>query len=413
MEDKMKRTRASIALGVLLLAALACSVPGIPGAATPTPVSGDTVGTLVAATLTALASSSPAPAPSDTPAPPSALLPHSLYYLSKNAAGIYQVFRLEADGVTIHQLTDELADVQGFDVLPADGRIAFAANNQLIVSGADGSGRTVVVDGGPTSDETPYPGRLFGPVWVPDGTAIAFHYNGLSFYQFGPGTVATVLTDQINPNSGFPILQEGYTPAKYSPNGSKLLVSVQYYEAGTLGVYNPTGGSLTKFTSPTGGVILGTSAWAPDSASVLLASQYYGYVSPGLERYNAADGSGVALIASPSETDLNFVEAPLLAPDGQLYYFFSHVTSAFAGGNVPLQMVRSAPDGVTGRTVLRPESFTLIEALWAPDASLAVVDQLPPSDLYIPDGPLSLVYADGRPIVPLPVAAAHHLRWGP
>jgi hypothetical protein len=410
MEDEMKRMRAFIALGVLLMGTLACAIS--PGA-TSTPVTLDRVGTLVAATLTAVAGGSPAPAPSDTPAPPAALLPHSLYYLSKNAAGLYQVYRLEVDGATVHQLTDEPADVQGFDVLPSDGRIAYVTNNQLLVSGADGSGRTVVVDGGPTSDETPYSGRLFGPVWVPDGTAIAFHYNGLSFYQFALGTVTTVITDQINPNSGFPILQEGYVPAKYSPDGSKLLVSVQYYEAGSLAVYNPTGGALTKFTSPSGLTILGTSAWTPDSASVLLASQYFGYSNPGLDRYNASDGSGVALIASPSETDLNFVEASLLAPDGQLYYFFSHVTSAHSGGNVPLQMVRSAPDGVSGRTVLRPESFTLIEALWAPDASLAVVDQLPPGDLYIPDGPLSLVYADGRPIVPLPVAAAHHLRWGP
>lgn len=389
---------------------LACSLsPGAPS----TPVTLDRVGTLVAETLTAVAGGSPAPAPSDTPAPPAALLPHSLYYLSKNAAGLYQVYRLEADGATVRQLTDEPANVDGFDVLPSDGRIAYVTNNQLIVAGADGSGRTVVVDGGPTSDETPYPGRLFGPIWVPDGTAIAFHYNGLSFYQFALGSVTTVIADQINPSSGFPILQEGYVPAKYSPDGSRLLVSVQYYEAGTMGVYNPTGGALTKFTSPSGGVILGTSAWTPDSASVLLASQYYGYVSPGLDRYNASDGSGLALIASPSETDLNFAEAPLLAPDGQLYYFFSHVTSAFSGGNVPLQMVRSGPDGVTGRTALRPESFVLIEALWAPDASLAVVDQLPPGDLYIPDGPLALVHADGRPIVPLPVAAARHLRWGP
>ena len=180
---------------------------------------------------------------------------------------------------------------------------------------------------------------------------------------------------------------------------------------GTLGVYNPAGGGLTKFTSPTGGVILGSSAWMLDSASVLVASQYLGYTSPGLERYNASDGSGVALIASVAESDLNFVEAPLPAPDGQLYYVFSHLAAA-PSGLVPLQMTRAAADGVTGRTTLSPESFTLLEALWAPDASLAIVDQQPAGGA-VSGGNLALVYSDGRPVVPQPISVARHLRWGP
>jgi len=412
MDKGVKQLRPWLAMTVLLALVLACAIS--PATATPTPVAGNPVGTLVAATLTALAGGGSAiPGPSVTTPAPASLLPHSLYYLSKNGAGLYQVFRLDADGATVHQLTDEPADVQGFDVLPADGRLAFTANNQLIVAGADGSGRTALLDGGPTGESTPFSGQLFNPVWVPDGTAIAFHFNGLSFYQFASGTVTTVLPDQEDASSGTVILKEGYGPLSYSPDGTRLLLSVSYYEAGTLGVYNPAGGGLTKFTSPGGGAILGTSAWTPDSASVLLASQYLGYVSPGLDRYNAADGVGAALISSPSESDLNYAEAPLPAPDGQLYYFFSHLTSALPGGSVPLQMVRSAADGVTGRTVLRPESFLLIEALWAADASLAVVDQMPSAGTYVPDGALSLVYADRRPILPLPVPAAHGLRWGP
>jgi len=406
----VKRIRVLIGLAVLLMGTLACALsPGVPS----TPVTLDRVGTLVAATLTAVAEGgSPAPAPSDTPAPPPTLLPHSVFYLAGDADGLSQVFRLDSDGATIHQLTDEPANVDGFDVLPWDGRIAYVADNQLIVAAGDGSGRTVLVDGGRLGDGAPFSGRLFSPVWVPDGTAIAFHYNGLSFYQFASGSVATVIPDQIDSGSGLPLLKEGYSPASYSPDGSKLLVFISYYEAGTLGVYSPAGGGLTKFTSPGGGDILGTSAWTPDSASVLLASQYFGYASPGLDRYNAADGSGAALIASPNETDLNFAEAPLLAPDGQLYFFFSHPTSALPGGSVPLQMVRSAADGVSGRTALRPESFTLLEALWAPDASLAIVNQQPVGG-DVSGGNLALVHTDGQPVVPLPISGARLLHWGP
>jgi len=407
----MKKIRAYIAAGIVLIVALACAITP---AGTATPTNGESVGTLVAATLTALAGGGSAIAgPSIIPPIPASVLPSSLYYLSKDVTGLYQVFRLDRDGATVSQLTHEPANVDSFDVLPPDGRIALATNNQLIVTAPDGTGRAVLVDGGPTSDATPFSGRIFNPVWVPDGTAIVFHLNGLSYYQFASGAVTTVLPDQSDSTSGLTILKEGYAPSKFSPDGSKLLISVSYYEAGALGIYNPASNALTKFTSPGGGAILGTPAWTPDNASVLVASQSFGYVSPGLDQYTASDGSGVALIASPSETDLNFADAPLLAPDGQLYYFFSHVTTAPPGGNVPLQMTRSAPDGVTGRSTLRPETFTLIEALWAPDASLAIVDQVPLGGSYTPDGMLSLVYADGGAILPLPVAAAHLLRWGP
>jgi hypothetical protein len=423
MENRMKHFQPLTALALLLVAALACSLTPT----TPTPASGDTVGTAVAATLTALAGGAgitlPAPGPTDTPVPLATLLPQSLYYLGPDPGGVTQVFRLDADGAAVHQLTSEPGDpsnptnpggVHGFDINLADSRLVYVANNQLIVTNPDGSGRTPLVDGGAITDATPFSARISSPVWVPDWTAIVFHYNGLSFYQFGSAAVTTVIPDQVDSSSGTPILNEGYGPVSYSPDGSKLLLFIQFYEAGTMGVYNPSGGSVTRFTTPDGGIIFGSSAWAPDSASVLVASQYLGYVSPGLDRFNASDGSGLALIGSPSDTDLNFVESPFSAPDGQLYYFFAHLGIAPSGGSVPLQMTRSAPDGVTGRTALRPETFYVLRALWAPDASFAIVEAASPDpSIYVGHGQLSLVYTDGRPVVPLPVSAAQDLRWGP
>jgi hypothetical protein len=420
----MRHSRPIIAFALLITAALACSISPTAG---PTLPPGESVGTQVAATLTAVAGgtsiASPEPIATDTPLPPPTLLPRSLYYLGPDAGGVTQVFRLDADGATIHQLTSEPGNasdpsnpggVTSFDVLPSDGRVAYAANNQLIVIGADGSGRTPLVDGGPTSEATPFSGRIFGPVWVPDGTAIAFHYNGLSFYQFASAAVTTVIPDQIDNSSGTPVLNQGYTPVAYSPDGSKLQVSISFYEAGTTGVFDPTAVTVTRFTAPDGGIVFGSSAWTPDGAAVLIASQSLGYVSPGLSRFNASDGSGVALISSPGDTDLNFVDTPLLAPDGQLYYFFAHLGTAPSSNPVPLQMTRSAPDGVSGRTTLRPETFYVLRALWAPDASFAIVEAASPDpSTYLGHGPLSLVYTDGRPIVSLPVQAAQDLRWGP
>jgi hypothetical protein len=78
----------------------------------------------------------------------------------------------------------------------------------------------------------------------------------------------------------------------------------------------------------------------------------------------------------------------------------------------PLQLVRSAPDGVSGRTVISGEDFQLLnEALWAPDASFAIVAIAPSPEIY-QGGQAEIVYIDGRPNVPLNVSA-QQMRWGP
>jgi hypothetical protein len=77
-----------------------------------------------------------------------------------------------------------------------------------------------------------------------------------------------------------------------------------------------------------------------------------------------------------------------------------------------MQLVRSAPDGVTGRTVLRPDTFeTMNEALWAPDASFVLVAFAPISDVYV-GGQVEMVYTDSRPNVVL-IPYAQRLKWGP
>ena len=76
-------------------------------------------------------------------------------------------------------------------------------------------------------------------------------------------------------------------------------------------------------------------------------------------------------------------------------------------------MVRSAADGVTGRTVLRPETFeTLNEALWAPDASFVITAKAP-SDTVYAGGVIELYYTDGtKSMLPL-VPFGQQLKWGP
>jgi hypothetical protein len=77
-----------------------------------------------------------------------------------------------------------------------------------------------------------------------------------------------------------------------------------------------------------------------------------------------------------------------------------------------LQIVRSAPDAVTGRTVLSTEDFQLLnEALWAPDASFLVAVLAPSPEVY-QGGEAKIVYLDGSPSVVL-APSAQQMRWGP
>jgi hypothetical protein len=131
---------------------------------------------------------------------------------------------------------------------------------------------------------------------------------------------------------------------------------------------------------------------------------------------DAASGGITDLIPSFSNNDtvLNFASDPFLAPDGQLYFFYATEPYAQQEGisRVNLQLVRSAVDGVTNRTVLNPDIFnSLNEALWAPDASLVITVSGPIQEVY-EGGITELYYTDGSAAISL-LTYAFDLKWGP
>jgi len=137
--------------------------------------------------------------------------------------------------------------------------------------------------------------------------------------------------------------------------------------------------------------------------------------APGLWRVDASTGNMTTPL--PTEAgggNFNLADEPYLAPDGQLYFFFASrpAPDGFID-NAPLQIVRAAPNGVTGRTVLRPETFeSLNEALWAPDASFVIVAKAPLDSVYA-GGVLELYYTDAaKSMTPL-VPFGQQLKWGP
>ena len=406
------RFRPLLVLLILTFSAFACTLPF----ATPQP-SGDQVATVVAATLQAL---TPTASAGESPtSAPAGLLPHSLYFINNDSAGIAQVYRLEVDGETLRQITFEPSAVDAYDVSPVNGRIAYVANNQLLLIDANGADRRVLVDGGPVNENNPFLSSVHEPAFSPDGGTIAYWHKGLNLYTVLTGVNDLVLENTVtDPISGAPVPGELYFPQIYSPDGTKLLITVAIPNSDGIsaGIYYPATDSLVRLTGGEGArLCCGEQAWSPDGSALFDANASLGFLSTGLWRVDAASGNVTTLL--PSEAgggNYNFADDPYLAPDGQLYFFFATAPApdGFAD-NAPLQMIRSAADGVTGRTVLRSETFeTLNEALWAPDASFVITAKAPSDTIYA-GGVIELYYTDGtKSLAPL-VPFGQQLKWGP
>jgi len=349
----------------------------------------------------------PSPDQSDTPTTASdQILPHTLYYFGTDNAGLTQIFRMERDGKTATQLTHETVAVGRYDVSRADGSVAYVANNQLILMNADGSNRRLLLDGGPLDPNSPMENRLYYPVFSPDGQTIAYAHHGLNLYQVTTGDSQLVLPDEL------------YRPEKYSPDGAKLLmtVSVPNSDATHDVIYDPATNSIVNFNYADGAFFCcGREKWTQDSLSFYVAYPAMGMLSPGLWKVDAASGNVTTLLPSEAgDGNFNLADEPYLASDGQLYYFFANASSADGySDRAPLQIVRAAPDGVTGRIVLRPETFeTLSEALWAPDASFVIVAKTP-TDSANAGSIVELYYTDAaKSMVPL-LPFGQRLQWGP
>ena len=428
-----KPVRPFIGFLFLAITILACAVPlpQVPPtlssgtAVLPASPDPNNLGTAVAATLTASVPGPEGVSPTATvPALPTASapdgsagpLPRTFYYLAPDSAGVLQVFRLETDGTTQHQVTSEAEGVSDYDVSLVDGSVAYITNNQLLYVNADGSERRVLVDGGTVDPNNPFISTLSSPVFSPDAQTLAYGYKGLQIYSFSVDESELVIENQIDDaGGGLFVPRELYEPERYSPDGTKLLINLGYYEGGSSAVYNLAAGELVRLEGGEGAFIWGdANEWAADGSSIYSASSIAGMFSPGLWKIDPTTGQVTTLIpGTTGDGNYNAAKEAYLAPDGQLYFFFATLSSPEGiFTRAPLQMVRSGPDGVTGRTVLSEENFELLnEALWAQDASLVITAMASAPEIS-QGGDARIVYLDGRPSVPL-TSFAQQMKWGP
>lgn len=409
-----KQYRPLLALLALAVALLACAVPPITGAPT---ISPDTVSTVVALTFQALTPPSEGgETPEPEPEPVAGLLPHSLYYLGTDNAGLTQVFRIERDATTRNQVTTETVNVLDYGVSPVDGSVAYVIENQLLLVNSDGSDRRLLVEGETIDVNNPFVNRISSPVFSPNGQTLAYSYRGLNLYALSTGVNNLVLENDTEDMSGgivFP--NELYVPEKYSSDGSKLLITLAYYEGASAAIYYPDSKALVRLSGAEGAFICcGDANWTDDSTTLYSANPSMGMFSSGMWRVDAATGAVTTLLPGEAgDGTFNIPDEPILAPDGQLYFFYAKV--AAPEGFVtrpPVQLVSSAPDGVTNRTVVRDTTFDMMnESLWAPDATFVIVASAPVPDVY-QGGRAEIVYLDGRPNVEL-ATFAQQMEWGP
>ena len=409
----MARFRILSAAVLLGAAILACASPI---ASQPLDQAATAVVQTLSAVSTAAPLASPAaplPAPTQTPAPAPAVLPHSLYYQNKDQGGRVQVFRLATDGRTVQQITFEPANVDQFDVSPVDGSVAYTSNNQLILVDSNGAGRRILVDGGPVDDNNRFVNSVGSPVWSLDGRTIAFSHGGLNFYSVSDGAISKVLENQIDMTAGFAIPHELYAGDRYSPDGSRLLISISFYEGGEFGIYRPADNTVIRINRPDGSMVCCELRWVPDSSGLYAASRSIGMVDSGLSYIDASSGKVTILLpGSAPDATYNFAAGPQVGRDGKLYFFFNNLPQIPVASHTPLYLVRSETDGATGRTTLKPDAFPYInEVLWAPDASLAIVVQGTADDVNV-GGVAEIVYPNDKPNARL-LDSAQDLHWGP
>jgi hypothetical protein len=404
-----KPFRPLLALLILALGALACSLP--PVGDNPGPAQGD-VSTAVALTFQAL---TPDSGGTVTPAPEAdTLLPRSLYFLANDNAGLTQVFRLEKDGKVIKQVTSEPVSVGNYSVSPVNGSVAYVVNNQIVLVNADGSNRRMLIDGGAVDENNAFVNSISNLVFSPDGQTLAYGHHGLNFYSLSSGASTRLIEDQLKDmGNGMILPTELYRPEKYSPDGSKLMITLAYYEGADTAFYDPQSKALTRLEDAPGALICCDMAlWSADGTWVYSANSAAGMFNPGLWQVDPASGGVTTLLASNYETSsFNLAKYPYLASDNHLYFFFLASNNG-EYSRTPLQIVRSAPDGVTGRAAIRAETFDKMnEALWAPDASFVIVANATDEQMY-QGGRAEMVYLDGRSNVVL-APFARQMEWGP
>ncbi|OGO17995.1 MAG: hypothetical protein A2Z14_11650 [Chloroflexi bacterium RBG_16_48_8] len=323
------------------------------------------------------------------------ILPAPVIYLGVEdepaAPGQQSLWRLEVDGVTAIQITDEDVPITSFAVSSVDGAIVYTtfSDNDLVRMDADGSNRGVIYDGldltSPPSDESVMRSANANVAWSPDGTEIAFGLGGINIIPAAGGEPRMLVEDKIVAE-GSPQDSRFYRPLAWSPDGTKILALEGYgIEGSGYAVVDVYSGKVVSLGSA---VVCCEPSWSLDSQSFFFSSAAFGMILPGLWHADAMTGEVTTLIRGMETAGLpdvtgepmSLIQSAQQLGDGNLYAFtaFGTYDELFRdeeGNEVApqLTMTRISPNG-SEIEALRSDAYALGQTLWAEDASGAVIN---------------------------------------
>lgn len=338
-------------------------------------------------------------------------LPHSLYFLS-DQSGTFQVWRIEQDTVTQTQVTQAESAITQY-VISKNGDLAYITNNQLYLLSANSAAPSILVDGGVINPNDPYQlytQQIQGLVWSRDGI-LAYGQNGVNLYNPADQTHNKLNANQIV------ILDDGqyypeylFTPLSWSPDGKRVLTITGLSEGTSLAVIDISSAQITHFNED---YICCQTTWAADGQAAIVASPYLGITNSGLWTFNGTTGAKTTLLPTTTEDGtLNFAGWPHSLSTGEILLFYAN-TPSIPEQMPPLLMVKILPNESADPITIRPETWSVTDALWAPDGSSVIIIQPPLGESSNPNnGPILWINTHGSPPIPLS-AGGNSPQWGP
>jgi dipeptidyl aminopeptidase/acylaminoacyl peptidase len=189
-----------------------------------------------------------------------------LYFQAADANGVAQVWQLPRSGGPPRPLTTGNVSITSYAIAPDQSQVAYIVEEELIVADLDGARQRLVA--------TLQPGRFPSSVaWSPDGTRLAFHdARGMWTVPadgFRPQHML-VASHPPSENQADAANVKVYFDPRWSPDGTRLLVRIGFWEGSILGVIDAASGAVTELPR----VVGSAGDWTGDGRVIAWSSSW-------------------------------------------------------------------------------------------------------------------------------------------